>query len=127
MADYVYADADRTLKRDVSGNTVIQYDDNAIIQSVKNIISTITGERVRNPIGSTLVRLLFEPMNNETADSIRTVLFQSVERYDPRISIKTIRVIPNYDNNTYDVTVRMQVKRLTNIVKFETKLRSLYA
>lgn len=125
--NFVYADSDRTFKKDSTGSIIIHYDADAIIQSIRTIFSTISGERVRNPIGSTLVRLLFEPMSPETADSIRTVVSQSISRNEPRVTIQSLRVIPNYDRNFYDVQITLKVKKLTKNVKFETQLRSLNA
>jgi phage baseplate assembly protein W len=127
MNNAVYSDIDRSLKQDISGNYVIHYDADAIIQSLKTIFSTISGERVRNPIGSALIRLLFEPMNEENADSIRTSMIQTINRYEPRVNLTSVQITPDYANHIYDVKLLMSVKRLTNKVKFESKLRSLYA
>jgi phage baseplate assembly protein W len=127
MNNAVYSDIDRTLKRDLAGNHIIHYDEDAIIQSIRSIFSTISGERVRNPIGSALVRLLFEPMTAENADSIRTSMIQTLNRHEPRVNLTSVQIIPDYTNHVYNVKLVMSVKRLTNKVKFESKLRSLYA
>lgn len=122
---FTYSDLDRTLKIDNSGNYEIKYDGDVIIQSIKTIFSTISGERVRNPIGSTLISLLFEPMNSDTVSAIRSIIEQAVSVYEPRVIIRKITITPHYDKGIYDVVLLLSVKKLTETVRFETKLRSM--
>lgn len=125
--DYVYSDLDSGLATKYTGDFEVLYDSEVIIQSIRTIFATIRGERVRNPIGSVLIRLLFEPMNQDTANSIKSIIHSSVTKYEPRIESVSIKVVPDYDNDTYNVNMVCQVAKLTRAVQFNTKLKSMYS
>lgn len=107
------------------GDIIVTYDVDTILQSIRTILSTIPGERVRNPIGSNLIRYLFEPINPETADSIRTECWNAINRYEPRVSIQNISVVPNEDRNYYDVQMVVIIKKLNIKTRTSIKLKSL--
>lgn len=123
--DYVYSDAHKTLKINPSGNVDIKYDEAAIIQSIEMIFATVSGERVRSPIGSALIRLLFQPISDDTARDIHTMIHRDITQFEPRVEIRQLRVTPNYDRNYYDVQVQLRIKKIKRPLLFETRLRSL--
>lgn len=125
--DYVYSDLDSGLATKYTGDFEVLYDSEVIIQSIKSIFATIRGERVRNPIGSVLIRLLFEPMNQDTANSIKSIIHSSVTKYEPRIESVSVNVVPDYENDTYNVNMVCRVAKLTRAVQFNTKLKSMYS
>ena len=56
----------------------------AISQSVRNLLLTMFGERPFQPqIGSRVRKLLFEQWDVFAADSIRTEIFNTMERLEP--------------------------------------------
>ena len=80
--------------------------ENAIKQSIKNLVLTQKGEKLFQPeIGSGVYELLFEPMDPFTADSIRDEIINTLGQYEPRITILEVDVEPNEATNTFDVTV----------------------
>ena len=84
--------------------------ENAIKQSIKNLVLTQKGEKLFQPeIGSGVYELLFEPMDPFTADSIRDELINTLGQYEPRITILEVDVEPNEDTNTFDVTVEYRI------------------
>lgn len=123
--DYEYSDVARGLQKDVTGDIDVDYDAQAIIQSVKNILSTVPNERVRNPVGSSLIRYLFEPMNRETADDIKDEVKNILGRWEPRIQTMKINVKPDYDRQTYHVSLKIRAKNLMKEVEYDLLLRSL--
>lgn len=124
---FTFSDLDSSLNLDMSGNIKVLYDGDTVKQSLRNIFATISGERVRNPIGSALVKLLFEPMNGDTVEAIQNVVNTSIVRYEPRVEIIDIHVIPHYDDGYYEVRVECYVRKLNDAVVFQTKLRSMYS
>lgn len=94
---------------------VLVFDNRAIIESLRNIFYTETGTRFFNrSFGSNLHYLLFENINPETAQVISMSIYNVLKNYEPRIEIYPlgITVVPDYDNNAYDITV--SYKNLTN-------------
>ena len=56
--------------------------ENAIKQSIKNLVLTQKGEKLFQPeIGSGVYELLFEPMDPFTADSIRDEIINTLGQY----------------------------------------------
>ncbi len=78
------------------------YDDASIEQSILMILNTPKGSRIFRPeFGAELEALLFEPMNEDTAQKIRYQIISSVEQWETRIRLQSTEVIPDYDNQSY--------------------------
>lgn len=121
---FVYSDLHPTLNITDGGEVVILYDDEAITQSIKNILATITGEQVRNPIGSKLVSYLFQPMSNMTATAIKSEITRVIKQFEPRVNIARINITPNQANHYYDVALQFNIVGYAQIKSFSTKLRT---
>ena len=88
------------IKKDVTKHV----DEMAVINSVKNLISTSRYERPFQPLlGSGVRNLLFENMDSITASVLEREIFQTLENFEPRVSVKEVNVSPDYDNNTYRI------------------------
>ncbi len=85
---------------------IVLKNENAIARSVKNIVFTVPGEKPFNPdFGSRITDSLFENIDDITASQIETELRDSIERFEPRVSITTLRVTANIDENGFDVVL----------------------
>lgn len=72
-----------------------------------NHIYTRRGERVMMPtFGTRIPDLAFEPLDPLTLDILREDLEQVV-RFDPRVKLLTLDIIPYYDQNTVVASVRL--------------------
>jgi len=81
-------------------------DENAIINSVKNLILTNHYERPFQPdLGSNLKRLLFEPVDNATAALLEREITETIENYEPRVEVKDITATGFPDENGYKVEI----------------------
>ena len=88
------------IKKDVTKHV----DEMAVINSVKNLISTSRYERPFQPLlGSGVRNLLFENMDSITASVLQREIIQTLENFEPRVSVKEVNVSPDYDNNTYRI------------------------
>jgi phage baseplate assembly protein W len=77
-------------------------DDNAIIASVRNLLFTNFYERLFQPdIGSNLKALLFENMDYLTSVKIQRAITETINNYEPRVTISKLSVKPEYDSNSY--------------------------
>ena len=121
---YVYSDMHPLLNIDGSGEVIINYDIDAIITSIKNIIAIVSGEQVRNPVGSRIIRFLFEPITPSTALGIKDELRNIIQTYEPRVNVSQISVRPNVDGNYYDIAMILSVAALDTTQTFSTKIRS---
>lgn len=78
----------------------------AISQSVRNLLLTMFGERPFQPeIGSRVRALLFEPWDVFAADAIRTEIFNTMERLEPRIEVVDVTVEDEPDANSVAINM----------------------
>ena len=80
--------------------------DTAIARSIRNLIFTVPGERFFNQdLGSKVSQVLFDTVDDISASAIRDEIEDTIIKYEPRVKIKDIRVKPDFDNYTFDVTL----------------------
>ena len=80
--------------------------DTAIARSIRNLIFTVPGERFFNQdLGSKVSQTLFDTVDDISASAIRDEIEETIIKYEPRVKLKDIRVKPDYDNYTFDVTI----------------------
>lgn len=88
----------------LNNDLVVLKNANAIARSIRNIISTSPGEKFFDPdFGSNVTRLLFENLDDISAISIRDEIENSINNYEPRVSLISVDTTPDYDNNSLDV------------------------
>ena len=84
--------------------------ENAIARSVRNIIFTVPGEKVFNPdFGTNITDSLFELLDETSATVIKDQITYSLETYEQRISLIDVIVVPDFDNNGYDVEISYRI------------------
>ncbi len=83
---------------------------NAIARSVRNIVMTLPGEKFFNPtFGSRITESLFENIDDITATVIIDEIRESIDNYEPRVDLLDVQAFPNYDNNSFDVTIIYEI------------------
>lgn len=97
-------------KHPVSNDLLSTKDFAAIKQSIQNIITTIPGERFFEPsLGSNITDLLFEPIDDITATSIKFEVEYVINAFEPRVKLNEVRSLVNYDLNGYDIEIDYSV------------------
>jgi phage baseplate assembly protein W len=111
----IYSDIDFTFtKKPVTGDVALSFDDQAVIRSVRNLLSTRNYERPFNPdLGSSLDSLLFENISPLVANSIKNEISRMVSNYEPRANIKDVVVNSQPDKNAYNVTLSFYIENAT--------------
>ena len=80
--------------------------ENAVINSVKNLILTNHYERPFQPdLGSNLKRMLFEQVDNATAALLEREISETIENYEPRVQLKDVSAEGFPDENGYKVEI----------------------
>ena len=98
-------------KHPVTDDVVVSRDASAIKQAIVNLLLTNKGERLMNPnYGSDIRRYLFEPLDYGTANQIKGNIRDTIERFEPRISIVRLKASPNYDDNGFDITMTYSIR-----------------
>ena len=84
--------------------------ENAIARSLRNIVFTTPGEKFFNEsFGSRITESLFENIDEITATIIVDEIRQSIDNYEPRVEVDDVKAFPNYENNSFDVTITYDV------------------
>jgi phage baseplate assembly protein W len=95
-------------------------DEMAVIYAVKNLILTNHYERPFHPeIGSNLNKLMFENMDSITVSVMRKEFEQVIKNFEPRVNIKEIEIIPEYDQNRFSVKMTFYILSRTEPVTIE--------
>jgi phage baseplate assembly protein W len=90
----------------VSKDVSRKYDENAIKQSIKNLILTKNFERpFRSDIGSQIKTLMFEPITPMLSALVKKTIENTLNSYEPRANILDISVLLSPDNNGIYVTI----------------------
>lgn len=90
----------------VSGALLRFVNEKAVTRSIRNLILTNPGERLYQPdIGSGIRSLLFEPMSQFTANTLRKLIEDTIRKYEERAQVLAVEVIPDEERNRYTVTI----------------------
>ena len=82
----------------------------AIARSLRNLVLTERGERPFQPnLGSGVNALLFENMDSVTTSVVRDEIIQTIDNYEPRVSLIDVKVDADTDENELIITIQYQV------------------
>ena len=113
--NHIYSDLDLTfLRQPGTGDFSMKYDEQSVIRSVRNLLSTNLYERLFQPtIGSTLNQILFEPVSTLTALQIEDEIVRMIKNYEPRATISQVIVSARPDDNSFSVSLYVLIGNLT--------------
>lgn len=93
-----------------TGDIAKRYDENAIKQSVKNLILTNHYERLFHPeIGSQVSSLLFEPADPMLKAMLEQAITNTINNHEPRVRLISVEVNMNPDNNAVYVSITFRI------------------
>jgi phage baseplate assembly protein W len=82
----------------------------AIARSVRNIVFTVPGDKFFNEdFGSRVSEVLFENIDNISANLIKQEIKQSITAYEPRVILLSVEVNPEFDNNEFNVKITYKI------------------
>jgi hypothetical protein len=122
-----HSDLDLSLKiHPIRKDLNVLRDDNAIKNSIKNLLITNAFERPFQPqLGANLRGLLFEPADAITKIAIKENIKDVIKDYEPRVSLISIAINDLSDQNAYRLTVRFLIKEYDTQDSVEILLRRL--
>lgn len=91
----------------------VDYDLNAIRNSLRNLFLTNRGEKLLNPyFGMNLGNYVFDAVTESTAKAIGDNIRQNIEIFEPRIQLQQVQVIAREDDNSFVVSLVLAVPQL---------------
>jgi phage baseplate assembly protein W len=130
--DYTYKDLEMDLKIDYTKTSplnnfkeqkdiIVDYDVNAIKNSIFNIFTTIPGQKLLNPpFGLNLLYYLFTGITTENAKMLGDTILKGITKFEPRVSVDNINITTDYDNQQYIIDLFLSVPSL-NIKGLQVK------
>ena len=89
-----------------TGDFGVVKNENAIKQSVRNLILTQFGERpFQEEIGSRVNTLLFEPWDPFSVDALKSEIYNCLQRLEPRIQCTAVEVRDDSDINAVQIGI----------------------
>lgn len=94
----------------LNNDLIVLKNENAVARAVRNLVMTYNGESPYNTnLGSEVSRSLFDNMDSLIADRLKDDVSRTIRNYEPRVSLISVNVDPDYDNNIYNVRIAYQI------------------
>jgi|14BtaG_2_1085337.scaffolds.fasta_scaffold00488_10 phage baseplate assembly protein W len=88
-------------------------DGQAVINSVKNILTTTPGEKLLNPtFGLDFRSYLFEPINTTTSYFLAQFIYSNLGVQEPRITLEGLSIEGFEDQSQYDIVINYSIPKL---------------
>ena len=92
-----------------------QADERIIKNDLKQLLLTRPGERVMRPDFGTPIRdTVFEPLDNPTLVILRNGIKSAIDRFEPRVRVREIKLNTNVDTGYLEVIVFASLTRDPN-------------
>jgi phage baseplate assembly protein W len=99
-------------------------DEDAVIGSIRNLLQTSHYERLFQPsLGSNVKRILFENMDPISESALKREIIQTLTNFEPRVSVNSITIKSNYENNSYDLSLNFTVLNTSEQVSIQFSLK----
>ena len=94
------------LSNPLNDDLIALKNEQAIARSIRNIVFTFPGEKFFDEsFGSDVSRSLFENIDDLSAETMRDQIEESINRFEPRVNLRKVKVLPDFDNNAYEAIV----------------------
>jgi phage baseplate assembly protein W len=106
-----FTDLDLSFQQNpITGDVSQLLDSYAVTQAMINLILLNPYEVPFHPeISSQANALLFELDSPALQATIKTTIIQVITKFEPRVQLYEVYVVPNYIDNGYDVTVKFTI------------------
>ena len=123
-----YSDLDLFFGKKVVGSDINKVTDiQAVKRSLRNLINLNTFEKPFHPeISGGIRELLFEHMNPMVSAVMAKKIEDVIENFEPRCRLVSVRAIPDFDRNAYNVTIEFYIVNApTELVDLSVMLERL--
>jgi phage baseplate assembly protein W len=115
-----YRDLDLSFNRHPLTNDVTQYvESDSVKKALRNLLTLKRYEKPFHPeINSGIYDCLFENTSSLHLDAMKTVVSQLVKKYEPRVQLYDVIILPNLDGNSFSVTLNYSIINLQTPFNF---------
>jgi phage baseplate assembly protein W len=110
----IYRDFHKDMtKSPVNDDLAVKVDEDAVKESIKNLILTDKGERLMQPLlGGSIRALLFDNNTPSTLKLIQEQVRETIEEYEPRATLIDVQVTSQIDDNVVRITIFFYVNNV---------------
>lgn len=102
------------------------YNKEAIENSIKLWLTSFNTDSIRFPgRGGYLVYFLYKPMSDSSKEEIRDSIIDGLNQdYDLSVDLKSISVIPDYENKIWNIYVDAYIKEIQEFVSVSASVKN---
>ena len=94
----------------INSDLIATKNETAIARSVRNLVLTRPGEKFYNPnLGSRVYESLFDNMDEVSASVVEDDIKDTVDNYEPRVRLISVKATPDYEGNAFDVVITYDI------------------
>lgn len=110
----LYSDLHKDLTiNPISEDLALKRDEEAVKESIKNLVLTDRGERLMQPfIGGNIRAMLFENNTPAVIKMIQEQIRTTIETYEPRATLIDVNVLSSIDDNTVKVNIYFYINNI---------------
>lgn len=124
MTSEIYSDLDMEMTKQTDGDITKVTDVYAVVNSLTNIINTLQGSRRMLPeFGGDIQTLLFDPIDDVTAQLIGERIIEGIEYWEDRVEALGMDIEPNYDSGEYICRLDIRIKTTGSIESLDFILK----
>ena len=110
----------------ISNDITILRDEDAVKESIRNLLLTDRGERPMQPyLGGSIREMLFENITPGTLKLIQDRVESTIKTYEPRAELIDVTVTSGYDDNTVAVRVQFYIINVQQPIELEVILERI--
>ena len=123
----LYADLYKDLTQNPKNNDLaLRRDEEAVKESIKNLILTDKGERLMQPlVGGNIRAMLFENITPAVLKMIEEQVRITIEEYEPRAELIDVNVKSRIDDNKVEVTIRFYITNIAQPIQLNVLLERI--
>lgn len=120
----IYQDFKKNLERSpLSQDLTVHKDEDAVKESIKNLILTDRGERLMQPtLGGNINAMLFENITPATLTLIEDQVRTTLDLYEPRAEVLSVNVTSNIDDNTVRISITFYITNVQQPIDLDVFL-----
>ena len=120
----IYQDFKKNLEKSpVSNDLTVFKDEDAVKESIKNLILTNRGERLMQPnLGGDIQAMLFENITPAVITLIEDRIRDTIEISEPRAELVDVIVSSNIDDNQVNVRIVFYIKNVEQPIELDVFL-----
>ena len=131
QSTYVYKDVHFDLQEDITNikanktDIKVDYDVNAIKNSIRNMFNTKKGERILYPeFGMNIEKYLFEPLSVSNGNMLGEDILAGIRNFESRVTPLKINVYVREDYPGYQVDIVLFINKLNITVTLKSDISS---